>query len=86
VPYFGFYGKNTYRLPPRATVAGQPVLDTNDRAAVLSWEGKDVAFRLFTQPVEDNPDGAVETGGTLDFTGVTRAFELLNQCHTRFPF
>ncbi len=81
-PYFGFYGKYPYRLPAVATVAGSTVADPNSRDAVLAWEGQSVSFRVNTRPSETSTT-LDETSGTIDFTGVRQAYDIMLACYAR---
>jgi hypothetical protein len=81
VPYFGFYGKHPYRLPGVAVLNGKTILDTNNQDTVLAWEGLMVSFKLNTQASETSTT-LDETTGTLDFTGVNKAYQSMMQCHS----
>ncbi len=82
IPYFGFYGKYPYRLPSVAEINGTSVLDINNRPTVLSWEDKNVSFRITTQPSEGAYDEAHDASGTIHFSGVQRAYNLMMECHS----
>jgi hypothetical protein len=82
VPYFGFYGKYPYRLPSVAEINGTPVLDTNHGPTVLSWEDRDVSFRITTQPSAGAYNEAHDASGTIHFSDVQRAYNLMMECHS----
>jgi hypothetical protein len=82
IPYFGFYGRYPYRLPSVAELNGKTITDTDNQDNVLAWEGQAVSFKLNTQPSEASST-VDETTGTVNFTGVNKAFQSLLQCHSQ---
>jgi len=80
IPYFGFYGRYPYRLPSVAELNGKTIADTNNQDTVLTWEGQTVSFKLNTQPSETS-NTVEETTGTVNFTGVNKAYQSMMQCH-----
>jgi hypothetical protein len=82
-PYFGFYGKYPFRLPSIARQNETIIYDTNDQATVLAWESSEIAFTVVTQPAEDRYDNPHEASGTIDFSGVRKAYKLISTCHER---
>jgi hypothetical protein len=83
IPYFGFYGKHPYRWQSEVKVNGATVSDPNNRATVLSWEGRKVAFTIATQPSPENYEDVHETTGVVDMTGIGATFQLMMACHGR---
>jgi hypothetical protein len=83
IPYFGFYGKYPFRLPSIARQNETIIYDTNNRATVLSWEGSEIDFTVTTQATENRYDNQHEASGTIDFSGVGKAYELISVCHGR---
>ena len=82
IPYFGFYGRYPYRLPSVAELNGKTIADTNNRDTVLAWEGQTVSFKLNTQPSETS-NTVEETTGTVNFTGINKAYQTMMQCHSQ---
>lgn len=106
VPFFGFYGAQPFG-DSRAELDGERIRYTDDRDTVLGWEGRQVAFQVWTDPAlapsTDNLVGGRRIGfagqgtptpttreldenaelitGEVDFSGVTRAYEALLDCH-----
>jgi hypothetical protein len=81
VPYFGFYGKYAFRLPSIARQNETIIYDTNNPATVLSWEGSEIDFTVTTQPAENRYDNQHVASGSIDFSGVRKAYELISACH-----
>lgn len=82
-PYFGFYGKYPFQLPSIARQNELIIYDTNDRTTVLNWEGLEIDFTVTTQAAEDRYDNPHQAVGTIDFSGVRRAYKLISTCHKR---
>lgn len=83
IPFFGFYGKYPFQLPSLARQDGEAIYAVNDRDTVLNWEGKDIDFEVTTQPAEDRYETVDTAAGTLNFSGVTKAYQLIQACHER---
>lgn len=81
IPFFGFYGRYPFQLPSVARQDGETIYAINNRDRVLSWEGKTIDFEVATQPAEDRYDVLHEATGTLNFSGVTKAYQLIETCH-----
>lgn len=84
-PVLGFYGEHPYDRISSAELDGEDILDVDDRDRVLSWEGREVGFRISTLPAPNAHDEALRQTGTLDFTGVTMAHQALLDCHNQPP-
>ena len=80
-PYFGFYGAHAFGKVTLAWRDGVSVLDTNNRDAVLSWQGETLDFEVTTQPAPEIYAESLTLTGQLDFSGVQQAYAALEQCH-----
>jgi len=83
LPYYGFYGRDPYRWLTIAEQDGERVLDVNNRETVLAWEGTTVDFRVETQPDQFSTQEGHTAAGTVDFTAVTMAHQVMMKCYQR---
>ena len=72
VAFFGFYGTQPYG-DSRAEVDGERIRYTNDRDTVLGWEGRQVAFQVWSDPAAPAPEIPLLGQTPLGFAGQNTA-------------
>lgn len=75
----GFFGRHVYGRRAEVEHAGATLIDVPLQQA-LSWDGENVAFSIESLPDPLSREAPQLQTGTLDFSGIRRAYEVLLLC------